>query len=145
MACSDCGKEKNVSDYVSEEEIEKARLVDQIKGPDSPPVEEDSSPELSYTTMLAISKDMEETAKKAFLEESSRLSDDIKAFKIRTFVRIFNGEEFSSQGHSPEFALVLLYRLRDYPEFDKAFELVSPTLSDEVARLYEARNILPLG
>ncbi len=76
----------------------------------------------SLNTLLKMREDIRSSEEKKYKEMLKFMSDDLKALKILTFVKIFNGEEFSQEGHSPEYCLEMLKLMSDYEGTSYVFD-----------------------
>lgn len=148
MGCANCGKgtgQRYVRESNEEEKMEMKTPTPQPTGP-SAPMSFDSMNALSYETLCSIRKDIEDRDFQHFLAISSEMSDDMKAFRIRTLIRVYNGEEFSPDGHSPVYALNLLHRLTRMDDFIPIFnKFFGSSLPTSIEDLVTRRDTLEYG
>ena len=106
MPCNNCGKE--VSDRYTEHNKDFSGNTGNYESLFS------EVNTFSLNTLLKMREDIRNSEEKKYKEMLRFMSDDLKALKILTFVKIFNGEEFSQEGHSPEYCLEMLKLMADY-------------------------------
>lgn len=119
MSCKNCGEKvsnRHFDNHISEQSaVIPNGYADLFKGVN----------ELSFDTLVRMREDIRVKEEEKYKEMLKYMSDDLKALKILTFVKIFNGEEFSQEGHSPEYCLEMLYLLSKYEGTSYIFDKFS--------------------
>jgi len=136
MACNNCGQGTGSRHGVVSEERE------ETPSGSVPDPYDDVFKEMnqySFDTLLSMKRDVESRDLLQFRESRKHMSDDLKALQVLTFVRVFNGEEFSPHGHNPKFCIWFLHRVLAFPEMD-VVNLRFPSLKEQVAVFYEAQS-----
>jgi len=130
MPCKGCDEKKTSNRYtapigVSEGEPHKHEHPHhkEPQDPRMPPYDElfQEVNQYSLNTLLEMRTDIRVKEEKHFKEMLKFMSDEVIALKIVTFAKIFNGEEFSQEGHSPKYCLEMLNAMLDYEQTAKVF------------------------
>lgn len=134
MPCDNCGGKQTAQRYagVPAAEAGKDRHIS-----DMPPYEEvlKDLNQYSLKTLLSMKEDNRAAEEARFHESIRYMSEALKTAQVMTYVSIANGDDFSLQGHSPEYCVGLLYRMLDLPEM--AFiEGKFPGLKERVSLRY---------
>lgn len=118
MPCKGCGDE--TSDRYTSSSI---GVAEGAQPPSQPSPEEPQASlehmfvevnKYSLDTLLKMRDDIRRDEEAKFKEILSYQSEDLIALKVITFVNIFNGTEFSQEGHSPEYCLEMLNAMLDF-------------------------------
>lgn len=140
MACQGCSDKKESERYMGTPQAEVGRTTHSTtKAPESPHFHEDVSFDTinsySLDTLTAMRRDIHIREEAHARDMLSKMSDDLKAFQILTYVSIANGEEFSPQGYSPEHCITLLYKMLGFEETGKIFDKF-PGLKEQIIGKY---------
>lgn len=98
----------------------------------------------SLNTLISMTADVRIDEEAKYKEMLKYMSDDLKALKIITFVKVYNGEEFSKEGHTSEYCIEMLYQMLNYDGTSKLFDRF-PGLAEQVEKKHadlKSRRIL---
>jgi hypothetical protein len=136
MGCTNCGKstryEKRTGDIAESEKYER---VHDLQPTTNTFLEELNSSSFEQLEEMKKSREVEEY--NIFISSAKKLSDDLKASQIATFVDIVNGDKFSPHGQTSEYCLTLLHKLLVMPEFEKVNKRF-PNLKQQIDERYES-------
>lgn len=145
MACRGCGdksSDRYETTHIGEPEGGHEPHIHQ--DPRKPPYDElfKEVNKFSLDTLLKMRDDVRYSEEDGFREMLKYMSEDLIALKILTFVKIVNGEEFSKDGHSPQYCLEMLNSMLNFEEssyiFDR-FEGLKEQIKEKYLQLVSGR------
>lgn len=136
MACVGCGDNKS-NRYDSPNTGVAEGETPKHQDSKTPPFDEVFAEVNTYSlkTLLAMKADVREDEEKRYKEMLTHMSEDIIALKVITFVKIFNGEEYSQEGHSPQYCLEMLNAMLDFEDTAKVFNKFDG-LAEQIRKYY---------
>lgn len=138
MTCTNCGHGTSTR-HTAAPELPPPDISSQQPPPPSIPYEDSFTDmnQYSFETLLAMKRDVEARDLVQFRESLKHMSDSLKALQVLTFVRIYNGEEFSPHGHNPKFCIWFLHNVLGFPEMASVNERF-PGLQKQVEGIHQA-------